>query len=298
MRVLILAHHYPVASGRYAAAAFAALGHEVITWGPAHGRDVWGLRLPAGSEWTPTLGSDPAALATAAPNLVVVMDSAPDVLDAAQVFNSAPVPVCVWGVDNHVRDYRRGWFDQYFLAHRGPSLMPWAVDMTHLPCAHDPAAFHASEIPFAERSYDVAMIGVMYEQRWAAVNALKSAGLKVIAGAGLMPDASGNVYRDARVSLCLSAAGDVAQRVFETAACGCVLVSDYCADLDALKPDGATLRDCGIVLVPAHEPAAIVDTVRDVLADADSALLASSAATWAAPHTWQARASIILDWAE
>lgn len=287
MNILIMANHYAVASGRYAMAAFRALGHKVCTVGPEHGRNIWGLQVANAYTWEP---SRPGA--GWVPDFVLLMDSDPDLLDTAgKLFDC---PVYVWGVDNHVRDYRRGYIKHYFLAHRGVSVMPWAVnvhgvcDMTHLPCAYGEGLHTPSRIPYLEREYDVCMIGVMYPQRWEMIHRLRNAGVKVLAGTGLVYGDYVAAYHNSRIALNLSIAGDVAQRVFETAAMGNVVVSDKCADFALLKPDGFWLID---------DPATIEEEVKVILSDpAKAQEMIERSLAWVKPHTWDARAQVIIDW--
>ncbi len=288
MRILIVANHYAVASGRYASDAFRRLGHEVYSTGQAMGRDIWGMRLPEGSEWIPDCFP---GLKFLPPNLdlIVVMDSDPAILDAAkELVNVAPI--VVWGVDNHCRDYRRPYIQHYFLAHRNVSVMDWRNDMTHLPCAYDPVLHTPSPIPYRERQYDVALLGVLYPSRWAAVQELRAAGLSVIAGAGLIGEAYRDVYHNARISLCLSACGDVAQRVFETAAMSCLVVSDPCPDYDILKPEGICILD---------RERSLVEQIKDSLAGDEMAQTRIEwAQEWVKNETWDARAQQIVQWWE
>lgn len=305
MRILIVANHYAVCSARYAADAFTRLGHDVRHIGPAMGRNIWGMTLPERYVWEPD-GSVTDHVDWA--NFVLVMDSDSEILDGSAYASNRGKTVAVFGADNHVRDYRRPWFDHYFLAHRNVSAMPWVgeqkglvgtmtlatatwtglyKDMAHMPCCYDSTVFTPSTIPWAEREYDVAMIGVMYEARWRAVQELRAAGLKVLAGTGLVYENAACAYQNARISLCLSSNGDVGQRVFETAATGCLVLSDDCPDYALLRPDGLAIWDGDD----------LVGTVRDLLSDAGRAseMIARSQA-WAAPHTWDARAQVIVDW--
>lgn len=280
VNLLILANHYPVASGRYVAEAARRLGHTVYTDGPAQGGVMWGLHFPTRFHWTP----EPAP-ADAPLDLVIVMDSDPALLNASREY-AGRAPVVVFGVDNHVRSYRREWISRYYLGHSAPSLMPWERDMTWLPCAYDPTVFTPSAIPWAERKWDVAMLGVMYPARRAAVEELRAAGLKVIAGTGLIGKACADVYQNSRVSLCLSAAGDVGQRVFETAAAGCVVFSDNCADFQHLRPLGVAVWDGNN----------LVDSMQSILADAETAqTMAAMSTAWATPETWDARLTRLLE---
>lgn len=327
MNILIVANHYAVASGRYATEAFRRLGHDVRTVGPAMGRQIWGMELPAEYVWEPdegfvivgksTSSSDYAlsmkqeGVETFKPDCIVVMDSDPKLLDQ-QANAPATVPIIVWGVDNHVRDYRRPWFDHYFLAHQRVSEMLWNEvtyatlfdgepkaeniveqvvahnpDMTHLPCCYDPTLHVPSAIPWADREYDVCMIGVMYPERWRVVNALRAAGFKVLAGTGLVYEAYVEAYHNSRISLCISSNGDVAQRVFETARMGCVVVSDPCSDYTLLKPEGIFLVEDGDY----------IGAVQEVLRDPVTAqVMASNGQAWAEPYSWDHAAQKVVEW--
>lgn len=274
---MVLANHYPVASGRYIAAALAREGVTVRTVGPARGAHVWGLTLPERYVWTP----QPVGVNWA--DVVIVADSDPAVLDSSEAFTA---PVIVWGVDNHVRDYRRPWIEHYFLAHQHVSAMTWGDDCTHLPCAYDPQYFTPSQIAWTERAYDVALLGVMYPERWAAVARLRAAGLKVIAGAGLVYESYRDVHHNSRIALSLSAAGDVGQRVFEAAALGCAVVSDPCADFDVLQPDGLWLID--------DDPVTEIQSILHAPQTAQE--MAARGQTWASGHTWDVRAAEVIAW--
>lgn len=268
MRIIISAIHYPVASGRYMAAAFRRQGHEVRTLGDSTGNRIpW----PSGKEdgtWADWTELDPryawqsdGSLTTHwpdwTPDLIVHMDSA----FAYHHPVYADVPHVVYGVDNHVRDYRQAGIARYFLAHKNVSVFTaqfddpvemvtaghanyrLGIDAEHLPCGYDPVFFTPSPIPWAQREYDICMIGVLYPQRIALLNALASAGLKVLAGTGWVYEQYRNAYWNARISLCSSANGDLAQRVFETAAMGCAILTDPLADLQ----DRETNKKLGLI---------------------------------------------------
>ena len=322
MNILIVANHYAVCSARYATSAFERLGHTVKHVGPAMGRDIWGLTLPAEYKWEPKprdFGEKP--------NLVIMMDSDPRLLDDFKVkldHQGAKLiltgdgipkdyPAVVWGVDNHARDYRRDWFDHYFLAHRQVSVMNWELkavspgptseypdtiwsyqntDMTHLPCCYDPTLHTPSLIPFEERKYDVGMIGVMYPQRWTLVEALREAGFDVLAGCGLVYENYVAAYHHSRIALNVSVGGDVAQRVFETAAMGCVVMTDDCSDFSILKPDGFWLLD-------DLESETVIQACKDILHEPEHAqVMVGQSQRWVEGHTWDERAKRIVEWTE
>jgi hypothetical protein len=292
MNVLIHANHYAVCSGRYYADAFKRAGHSVRAMGRAMGREIWGMSLPRELAWQPQPPEDGWE-----PDLIVYADSDPRVLDV--VIEGAPRVVI--GVDNHVREYRRPHFEHYFLAHRNVSVMDWEADyvdrgsvsrgdMTHLPCAYDPTIHTPSPIPFAERKYDVVLLGFPYPQRVQAAHELRAAGLKVFAGLGFVGESYAAAHHNARISLCLSVAGDAAQRVFESAAMGCVVLTDNCKDFSILQPNGFYLLEEGQSIVKACE---------EILNDppiAEEQIAQSQA--WVQNHTWDARVKAVVDWFE
>lgn len=290
MNILVVANHYAVASGRYIVGAFERAGHTVKHIGPAMGRDIWGLKLPPEYVWTPDSTEQLVTDGFTADrvDLVVLADSDPHILDLEWPYTA---PVIVWGVDNHVRNYYRPHINHYFLAHRNVSLMAWErpLDMTHLPCGYNPTMCTPSAIPWADRRYDVAILGYMYPQRRAAVKALQEAGLRVIWGCGLVGESYVKAHHDARISLCLSARGDVAIRVFESAAMGCVTMVDDCPDFAIVQPDG----------VWQTKPEDIVADVREILSQpalAEAAIARAQA--WVKAHTFDERVKVIEAWYE
>lgn len=313
MNIMIVANHFAVCSARYAAEAFTRLGHTVRHVGRPMGRDIWGTQVPQEYVWGPdNVGADFDA------DIWIVMDSDPAILDHyVTPLPNFKKPIIVWGVDNHVRDYRRPYFDHYFLAHKRVSVMDWNEvhyadkiswktgspeivdsitahnpDMTWLPCAYDPVRFPPSPIPWEQREYDVCMIGVMYPKRWELVNAMRAAGLKVLAGSGLVFDAYRDAYHNSRAALVSSFNGDLPIRLFEGAGMGCAVLCDEIGDLrDPQFQD----VDTEIAQVYHTTDEAIAIARKNQAADYGQAMAEDS--LWMAhAHTWDARAQVIIDW--
>lgn len=278
MRALLVYIHYPVSSGEYIKRAFQRLGHDVRSIGPSSGNNIWGMvvdfrhsRYPDGhltahwSDWTP--------------DLIIVCDSA--WAYHHPVYQS--VPHIVWGVDNHVVDYRQAGIAHYFLAHNAVSVMDMsAPDVTWLPCATDPEWFTPSPIAWADRVYDVAIVGVMYEGRVQAVTALRDAGLNVFAGMGLLYDDYAAVYHNARIALNVSSNHDLSQRIFETAAMGCAVLTDTIPDLDAIES------------YPIFQYGDVKEVVRKAKAILKEAPPVDGKWTW--EHTYDMRAKEVVAW--
>lgn len=226
MRIVISAVHYPISAARYLATAFKRLGHEVITVGVAAGG--W---LP----WAPDVDFSQLAWtpdqALSADNESRIFDYSeiahyqPDILiqcDARQFIDNVTVPNVCWAVDNHVAQYDEVPFDLFFGAHS----WGWHSKRDNfewLPCAYDPQEHY--QIKGVEKQFDAAMVAVMYPNRQQLLNALAPYG-RILAAQGFLGEAFNQAYNAARIALIQSSCGDVAMRVFENAAQGCLLFLD------------------------------------------------------------------------
>ncbi len=291
MKILILAVHYEVTGARYIADAFTRLGHDVKHIGVlVRIKEAWGIPVDDKYIWKP----DNVDLYEWTPDLVIIADT------QTRYENTFPdVPVIKWTQDNHVRNVREDGIDHYFLAHaHGPAQPVTEADETWLPCAADTTVFTPSVIPWAEREYDVCMVGVMYPRRTKLVQMMKEAGLKVFAATGLVYEEYAKAYQNARISLCVSAAGDVAQRVFETAAMGCTVLTDLLLDLT----DDETNRKLGLqgFFVYQNDEEA-VSIAKDLVTN-ESAMAQFGALTLQKivreRHTWEQRCQVVVDWYE
>lgn len=290
MKILVAAIHYPVASGRYISRALKRMGHDVKTVGPEIGRRVWGIDVDERHVWTPDYTGEPMTNGYPDwtiwnPELIVTADSA---YTLEYVPGFVKPPHILYGVDNHVRDYDldKDW-DHEFLAHSF-GYRTGEDNSTWLPCAYDPEFFTPGP-PLAERPVDVAMIGVLYPGRVMTIQAMQAAGLTAIAGTGALYEDYAKAYHRSKISVCVSACGDVAQRIYETAAMGNLVLSDPCHDFDKLGfVDGVHYLEYGTVSEAVEKAKWALDRPEEaqVIADAGQA--------WALPHTWDARCETIL----
>ena len=236
MKILIHCTRYAVCSGRYVYEALERLGHEVRHEGPdppGGERRIWGLTLPERHVWRPQ-----APETKWVPRLAILMDTAyqwhyePGYEQWAADYET---PTVVWTVDNHVRDVTQEGIAHYFMAHFLPSITPLSGYQTHtwLPCTADTEFFTPSEIPFSQREYDVCCLGVMYPERVQAVEELRSAGLKVIAGTGAVFEDYRRIHHNSRTALVASEAGDLPVRLFEALAMNVMPLCVDVRDLDS-----------------------------------------------------------------
>lgn len=285
MRVLIIAIHYPVASGRYAVDALRRLGHDVRSIGPSTGNQIWGMTVDEKYVW---IGQEPED--GWEPELVIAMDGN---LAVPRLY---PCPTVVYGVDSHVRDYRNiADPDHYFLSHKAVCCCPWNDDiMTFVPCGYDPVAFTPGK-PWQERELDAACIGVLYGQRAELLYAVLSGipEVKVAYGTGPIYDQYAAIYQNSRISLVRSSASDVAIRVWESSAMGCLVLMDDCPDCEALGlVDG---ENCLIY----HDTNEAVAKAQWALSNpVEAEQIAATGQVWAQDGTWDKRLQVIIDWAE
>ena len=85
--------------------------------------------------------------------------------------------------------------------------------------------------------------------------------------------------------------GDVAQRVFESAAMGNVILSDRCTDFDELG------FRAGTHYLPVDSPEqAIEQMTRVINYPQDGRRITQQAKEWVEDHTWDNRVNVILEW--
>lgn len=321
MKILLAYYHFEVCGGRYYLDAFRQLGHDVRHIGQQMSvKDAWGLTEPISEKYAHKpwdnaglpLSVEMTAWPDWKPDLILICDS----MLAGEQFQHRiydDVPHAVIAIDNHVRNYDGEWAHQFLAHYHGPTypVDPTRKDHTWLPCATDTKLFTPSPIPWAEREYDVCMVGVMYPRRIEVITALKDAGFKVFAATGLLYDEYRAAYHNSRISLCVSAAGDVAQRIFETGGMGCAILTDPLLDFNdemtnkALHLYGrATYTNPQEAVNIAHEllghqPQAFqINAVMPIETGALGEQAAREMQKNCKPHTWEARAQVIVNWFE
>lgn len=295
MKLLLVYEHYPVCLGRYITDAFQRLGVDVrhVGYQRSLANTGWGVDVDAKYNWIPD-GDLRAFWEDWTPAAIVLCDTA---LVGWRHWRYTDVPMVCWTVDNHVRNIRQDGVLHYFLAHYHGQAQPVKEqDESWLPCAFDPEAFQPSQIEWNEREYDVCLVGVQYPRRQRLVSMLRSAGLKVFAGTGLVYDEYQAAYANSRISLCVSANDDLAQRVFETAAIGCHVLTDRVADLADDYTNGK-LKLSGFSVYTDDERC--VERAKALIttdaAEAQGATYALQQIVWQ-KHKWDDRAAIVLNW--
>jgi len=282
MNILITAIHYPIASGRYAAAALRRLGHDVRTAGPCTGRRIWDMDVDEVHVWLTEFPEEDWN-----PELVIHMDG------NLPMERTCDAPHIVYGVDNHVRKYDQMEWDHLFLAH-GHGFRIGEDNVTWLPCAYDPVWFTPGPA-WSQRTMDAALIGVQYGPRAELLYALRERipAIRMDYRTGPLFAEYAHAYQNAKISLVRSVLGDVAMRVWETAAMGCLVVMDQCPDGDDLGlVDG---KNC-LIYRTLDEA---LDKVQWALSDPKQAeAIARKGQEWALPGTWDARMQVIVEWAE
>ncbi len=271
MNILVIATHWRNSPARMVARGFSQLGHTVRS----HGYYMDGY-------WKPN--ND--AICPGWADLIVETDQysyfentkTPHVLYAED-------PLCYNGEYYAYRDYIH--LDHEFYADSRDC--EGRKNAHFLPCAYD-LEYCKSALPYKDRVIPIAMYGQLDGGRQEVIDAIKTSGIHVATGYvdfGLFIDSMQNV----KISLCHGRAnGNVDQRIFESMAMGCAVLSDRKPDLEALgaEPgwhyawyDNAFMAS-GLVKLMLECP-------DDVIAQIERAR------DWVKPHTWKARCQTILD---
>lgn len=275
MRILIACLHYPIASGRYVARAFRRLGHDVRTVGRSLGNQIWGMTVKDEWVWNPTDIEDDWE-----PDLHIIVDSSPNI--PVGKFNC---PRIIWGVDNHMRDYRVfGEVDALFLAHSFGARMGES-NVHHLPCAYDPEAHTDIGI---ERNFEAGMCAVPYENRVELVRTMRAAGINVIAMTGLLWEDYNKFYNQCKIAVVRSVCGDLAQRFFENMAQGCCVLADRTIDAEKLG------FVAGVDYWPYDTPEEAAREAKHLLESGKWQEIAENGKRKVRGHTWDARAIQLL----
>jgi hypothetical protein len=235
MRVLVVAHWFPLTVAQHFAKAFRQEGNEVVTIGP-----TWG-------HWIPWCGGTMLPKAnlpdiTIPPGTIVRYEKIKEAVgDIDLIFCLEPHPLVIdipkstvsvgQATDNHVRDVFAEEFDWQFIAHswgRGAD----AKNVKWLPCAYDPEENFDMGL---ERDIDLAMIGCIYQHRFDAVTYLVNHNVTVNLAWGRINPEWNALYNRAKTALCFSYAQDASDRILENMAQGCAVIADRgIADLEKM----------------------------------------------------------------
>jgi hypothetical protein len=190
------------------------------------------------------------------------------------------------GTDPHVLNYgsSRRDADTFFCMQRvyaklGDIFLPYAYD----------SVWHAPLEPVDEPKWDVALLGLHYEQRDILVERLRAQGIIVKYDLGPVFDEAREIYRRARIGINWSSLKDVNARVFEIMGMGLPLVTNRLPDMGIHFKEGKHYLGFDDV------EGAIV-AVQKLLEDPGLAGdLAKAGQEAAKPHTYDARVGQILE---
>lgn len=285
MKILVVCQHYPYCLGRSLTYNFNRLGVDVRHIGPDMGdnthigekrypQHVWhsqGDWHTAWPDWTPDI-------VLYAETLHVhyrheVYDAVPHVQ-----FNSAgPMDAPMPGID---------WT---FTAVSFGGIWSKTTRISWIPCAYNKRWITPSPIPWAEREYDVCLVGRLDSVRKALLERLEDAGLKIFAAVGLVFEDYAAAYHNARMGLVQTVRRTVPMRVFETPALGVLALSP-------VYPEYEALGVCGYLPFIEVYPDTLIASAQAALDSPTMATrLIDQGLHWSEQHSWQARAKTILE---
>lgn len=192
----------------------------------------------------------------------------------------------VIGTDPHVIDYsRQRVAANVFFCMQKPYMKPGDI---WLPYGYDPHWHQRTTKAWAEREYDVSLIGLMYQQRTELMERLKTEGRKVFYDTGPAYEDAARIYHGTRIGLNWSSRLDTTARVFELMAFGIPAVLNRVPDLMEMFVDGQDFAGFD----NQDEAVAVIN---HLLADPKTAQELGAAGRKAVePHTWDARMDYVL----
>lgn len=197
-------------------------------------------------------------------------------------------PLAVVATDPHVLPYddARDRADFFFNMQRHYSQKGdiW------LPYAYDPTFCTPSKIPFAERIYDCALVGLPYPIRQQIMDTLKSHGRNVFLGNGPAYEDAAAVYHQTRVGLNWASADDMNCRFFELMALGLPAITSQ--PPDAVRIFGLSLVNAALAVGTAADAVQAVNVLLDDPARAER--MGQAATELVQGHTWDARVDQIV----
>jgi len=112
-------------------------------------------------------------------------------------------------------------------------------DEIFLPYAHDPTVHYPIKTLYPHaKEYDVCLVGLLYPQRAALIDKLRSDGLSVFYDIGLIFDEYREVYNKSKIALSWSTLDDLPARVWEGMAMGNLVVTNRVPDLKHFFEEG------------------------------------------------------------
>lgn len=296
MRAVLSGLYYPTAMLRYFEAALRRRDDvELCTVGPYSGQWIpWngGMQLPAKYATHPHIALPSPQNTAITPVPVEFIENQlpwnPDLwiqIDAGFHLRGKPKhgKNIIVGTDPHVLNYdaQRQLADTFYCmqacyAQAGDEYLPYAYD----PVWHQPQD--------EQQEYDVALIGLHYEQRNKLVNELRSKGVNVYYDLGPSFDEARTLYNRAPIGLNWSSRNDLTARVFELTGMARLAIVNRVPDLAKFFKSE---RD--LIAFDTHEQA--VKAVLYYLENEDEAQgIARQGHETVRPHTWNARIEQIL----
>ncbi len=238
MKILIFYRHFPVAIGRYIHWGLENLGHEVFSVGPYSGTKIpWGPQydFPA-YDFPPDLASPDIKAVPVKDVLKHVKEQGfePELLiqasDTSYLEGKAPIKNILIGTDPHSIDYNPHIknvdnfvsMQKYYLREypQGSLWMPYGYD-EHI----------HKYLPTETLKHDVVFIGLQYEQRTQALQAISDKGWDVFSTLGIIYDEYNKLYNEGMIAFNWSSKKDLPARFWEGLAMKRCVLTNLVPDL-------------------------------------------------------------------
>lgn len=193
----------------------------------------------------------------------------------------------VIGTDPHVIDYakQRAEADVFFCM-QTPYQKPGDI---WLPYAYDPYWHTPTLVPWADREYDVSLVGLMYQHRTELMQRLTREGKRTFYDTGPAYDEAREIYHRTRIGLNWASRDDTTARVFELMAFGIPAVLNRVTDLGIMFKDGVHFAGFDT----QEEAVSNIDYLLENFTAAQQ--MAERALEAVKPHTWDRRMALVME---
>ena len=296
MKIMMFYRHFPVAMGHYMKWGLEKAGHQVFSVGEFDGDKIpWGeqYRFP-NYVFPPDLSiNEYQAHLPTIYKAVLRSRFRPDVIvqmgDVRWLEGEVKVPQVIIATDPHAIDYR-------------PAAAQAKLFVTMQNCYRYPEYAHKTEwIPYGfdpdihfpekqEPEYDIVFCGLQYTQRQQFLDAMKDRGYKVFSQLGVVYDEYRATYNKGKIAFNWSSKDDLPARFWEGMAMKRAVLTNIVPDMgDITAKEGEHyigFRDLDEAIIKAKYYLEHEDKLKEI---------AENGYKWVQPHTWTARAELLIE---
>ena len=289
--------HFPVAMGHYLKWALEKNGHRVFSVGEFTGDKIpWGEQYRYPQYTFPpnivveTYQNDLGAVVHQAEEMGFKPDLIIQMGDIRWLQGDVGIPQVIIATDPHAIDYREAVRQAaLYVTMQKCYEYPEFLDKTlWMPYGYDPDIHYPEE---RENKYDIVFCGLMYDHREKFLNAMHQRGYRVFGKLGVVYDEYRERYAEGKMAFNWSSKEDLPARFWEALAMKKPLLTNITPDMKILEGLEEGKHYIGF------------DGLEDAIKKARYYLghpeklkeIAEAGHEWVKPHTWNARAELLIE---